>query len=49
MYYGDKKTLYENTGIETRNLPEDEKNNLEAGIWIVDEEELLSVLEGYSS
>lgn len=49
VYYGDKKTLYENTGIETRNLPEDEKNNLEAGIWIVDEEELLSVLEGYSS
>ena len=49
VYYGDKKTLYENTGIETRDLPDNEKNNLKAGIWIDNEEELLSVLESYSS
>lgn len=49
VYYGDKKTLYENTGIKTDTLPDTEKKNLEAGICVDDKEELLSILEGYSS
>ena len=49
VYYGDKKTIYENTGIETKNLPDVEKKNLEAGICVDDKDELLSILEGYSS
>lgn len=49
VYYGDKKTLYENTGIETKNLPDSEKKNLEAGICVDDKDELLSILESYSS
>lgn len=49
VYYGDKKTLYENTGIKTDTLPDTEKKNLEAGICVDDKDELLSILEGYSS
>lgn len=49
VYYGDKKTLYENTGIKTDSLPDTEKKNLEAGICVDDKDELLSILEGYSS
>lgn len=49
VYYGDKKTLYENTGIKTDSLPDTEKKNLEAGICVDNKEELLSILEGYSS
>lgn len=49
IYYGDKKTLYENTGIKTDSLPDTEKKNLEVGICVDNKEKLLSILEGYSS
>lgn len=49
VYYGDKKTVYEYTGIETRGLPEEEKQALKQGIEVQDEEELYGILENYSS
>lgn len=48
-YYGDKKTVYEYTGIETRSLPAKERRALKKGIEVSDEEELYSILENYSS
>lgn len=49
IYYGDKKTVYEYTGIETDKLTEEEQNKLRHGIEIRDDNELYSVLENYSS
>ncbi|MBR1740270.1 MAG: BofC C-terminal domain-containing protein [Lachnospiraceae bacterium] len=49
IYYGDKKTVYEYTGIETERLSKEEQNKLKRGIEIRDENELYSVLENYSS
>ena len=49
VYYGDKKTVYEYTGIETENLSKEEQNKLKQGIEIRDDNELYSVLENYSS
>lgn len=49
VYYGDKKTVYEYTGIETSNLHEKEKRALKKGIEVKDEDELFSILENYSS
>lgn len=49
VYYNDKKTLYENTGITTVDLPESEKNTLENGIMVDSREEMLAILESYSS
>lgn len=49
VYYGDKKTVYEYTGIETKKLSKEERQALKNGIEIKDEEELYSVLENYSS
>ncbi len=49
VYYGDKKTVYEYTGIETEGLHEKEKNALKKGIEVSDEDELYSILENYSS
>lgn len=48
-YYGDKKTVYEYTGIETMSLPAKERQALKKGIEVSDEEELYSILENYSS
>lgn len=48
-YYGDKKTVYEYTGIETQLLPAKERRALKNGIEVSDEEELYSILENYSS
>lgn len=48
-YYGDKKTVYEYTGIETEGLHEEEKRALKKGIEVRDEDELYSILENYSS
>ncbi len=48
-YYGDQKTVYEYTGIETTVLPAKEKRALKKGIEVRDEEELYSILENYSS
>ncbi|MCI8779063.1 MAG: hypothetical protein HFH70_00115 [Lachnospiraceae bacterium] len=49
VYYGDKKTVYEYTGIETKNLSKEERTMLKKGIEVKDEEELYGILENYSS
>ena len=49
VYYGDKKTVYEYTGIETDRLSTEEKKMLKKGIEVKDEEELYGILENYSS
>lgn len=49
VYYGDKKTVYEYTGIETNRLSEEEKKMLKKGLEVKDEEELYGILENYSS
>lgn len=49
VYYGDKKTVYEYTGIETKNLSEEAKKELKNGIEVSNEDELFSILENYTS
>ena len=49
VYYGDKKTVYEYTGIETKNLSKEEPTMLKKGLEVKDEEELYGILENYSS
>lgn len=49
IYYGDRKTVYEYTGIETERLAKEEQNKLKRGMEIRDDNELYSVLENYSS
>lgn len=49
VYYGDKKTVYEYTGIETKKLSEEERKALKKGIEVRDEQELYGILENYSS
>lgn len=49
VYYGDKKTVYEYTGIETSRLHPSERRALKKGIEVRDEDELYSILENYSS
>lgn len=49
VYYGDKKTVYEYTGIETDKLSDKERKALKNGIDVKDEDELFGILENYSS
>lgn len=49
VYYGDKKTVYEYTGIETKELSQEEQKALKKGVEIKDEDELFGILENYSS
>jgi hypothetical protein len=49
VYYNDKKTLYENTGIMTENLSADEIAMLKIGYFVEGEEQLFGILENYSS
>ncbi len=49
VYYGDKKTVYEYTGIETKGLDKRTKNALKKGVKVKDEDELFGILENYSS
>lgn len=49
VYYSDKKTVYEYTGISAENLPETELRKLNYGIYVKNEEELYGILENYSS
>lgn len=49
IYYSDRKTVFENTGIDAEFLPLEEKQELIKGIEIKDEHELFSVLESYTS
>lgn len=49
VYYADQKTVYEYTGIQARDLPEEEQVKLAYGIFLKDQGELYGVLQGYSS
>lgn len=49
VYYGDKATVYEYTGIEAENLSQEDQKALKNGIEVKDEEELFGILENYSS
>lgn len=49
VFYNDKKTVFEYTNIEAKDLPQVEIDKLYIGIYIKDEQELYSILEGYSS
>lgn len=49
VYYSDKKTVYQYTGIFIDGLPLEEKNKLKYGILVKDEKELFALLENFSS
>jgi hypothetical protein len=49
VYYSDKKTVFDYTGISTENLPELELRKLNYGIYVKNQEELYGILENYSS
>ncbi len=49
VYYNDKETVYEYTGISAITLKEDERLALMEGIKVKTAEELFSLLESYSS
>ena len=49
VYYGDRKNVYEYTGIETEKLTKEEQQRLKNGIEVKDEKELYNILENYSS
>ena len=49
VYYGDQKTVYEYTGIQTSKLGKKERSKLKNGIEVKDEDELFGILENYSS
>lgn len=49
VYYCDKKTIFEYTGIDARNLSAEEQAKLLKGIFVLDKEELYGILENYSS
>ena len=49
VYYCDKKTVFEYTGIDARNLATTEQSKLLEGIYVLDKEELYGILENYSS
>ncbi|WP_310605443.1 BofC C-terminal domain-containing protein [Anaerosporobacter sp.] len=49
VFRSDKKTVFEYTNIEAKDLPQEEIDKLYDGIYIKDEQELYTILEGYSS
>lgn len=49
VYYGDRKTVFEYTGILTNTLSQDEQSALKQGIEVKDEDALFGILENYSS
>lgn len=49
VYYGDKKTVFEYSGIKTENLSSVDQDKLKNGIEIKDEDELFGILQNYSS
>lgn len=49
VYYGDKKTVFEYSGIKTDNLSSMDQDKLKNGIEIKDEDELFGILQNYSS
>ncbi len=49
VYYSDKKTVYDYTGIDVANLAEEEQMRLGVGFEVMNLEELYGILENYSS
>lgn len=49
VYYGDMKTVYEQTGISIKELSKEDKKALKKGIEVRDEQELFGILENFSS
>lgn len=49
VYYNDKKTVYEYTGISVEHLSADEIAMLRIGYFVEAEEQLFGILENYSS
>ena len=49
IYYGDKKTIFDYTGIKASRLDKKERNALKKGVEVKDEDELYGILENYSS
>lgn len=49
VYYSDKRTVYEYTGIQVENLTKEDQTELSYGILVTDDKELYSILENYSS
>jgi hypothetical protein len=49
VFYGDRKTVFDYTGISVEDLPQYEIDKLEDGILVKDLDELYAVLENYSS
>lgn len=49
VYYNDKETIFDKTGIDTDSLGEVERNRLKEGYYVKDEESLYALLESYSS
>ncbi|MDK2808174.1 MAG: hypothetical protein PWP24_909 [Clostridiales bacterium] len=49
VYYCDKKTIFEYTGIDARHLTPAEQLALIEGYYVLDKKELYSILENYSS
>ncbi len=49
VYYADKRTVYDATGIPVKNLSEADQQKLAEGFCIESEEELFSLLESYTS
>lgn len=49
VYYSDKKTIYEYTGMNAMDLSETVQAELSLGKYVKDEEELYSLLESYAS
>lgn len=49
VYYCDKETVYEYTGIDARTLSYEEQEQLLNGYYVTNQEELYGILETYSS
>ncbi|WP_167956392.1 BofC C-terminal domain-containing protein [Anaerosporobacter faecicola] len=49
VFHKDKQTVFEYTNIEIKDLPQEDIDKIEAGIYVSDKQELYTILEGYSS
>lgn len=49
VYYSDKETVFDYTGIKTAELPSEEQVRLKIGYFVTNDEELYALLESYSS
>ena len=49
VYYSDKKTVFDYTGIEAATLSDKNQSELSLGKYVKDDDELYALLEGYTS